>query len=202
MYAIPCRQETHTRALSRLCIRFGIVVLFLSVSVVCYCVETVWRDWAKCGIKTKHETSQSRDRCAYVIKSYDDACCNCMLLACRPHTWANEPKGKQSLAYLWMFLPVCCMPYLLPAHQNDSFVNYVFFLSFWERAQIYACQVETTMSSDSGEKKNTNICIVATKEKKTFCLFLLIQSPPFRELPRSRQNKILLSFSYIEQPAS
>lgn len=49
-------------------------------------------------------------------------------------------------------------------------------------------------------KKYDTHNIIATMEKKTFCLLLLTYSrPPFRKLPSCRQNKILLSFSCIKQ---
>lgn len=118
----------------------------------------------------------THERTSQKENSHSRICeCFCPSAAC--HTYCQRIKTIRSLIMCFFF-----------RFEKE----HKFMLAKWRRR----CRVTPQI------KRIQKHIFVATKEKKTFCLFLLIQSPPFRELPRSRQNKILLSFSYIEQPAS
>lgn len=91
-------------------------------------------------------------------------------------------------------------------------MKFFFFFSFYSFSVGYLClpngdkSEEKTISSRlqyAQLRKITIHNIIATKEKKTFCLLLLTYSRlPFRKLPTCRQNKILQSFSCIRQQVS
>lgn len=126
--------------------------------------------------------------------------CNC-IRKCRPHTHSPaDTFANLRILFLFSFhlsAAIAVLLFVLTASASKSFGDFSF---SWG----YLC-----LPNEDEPRRRQNIQHdIATKEKKTFCLLLLMHSlarslarsqRPFRQLQSCRQNKILLSFSYIER---